>query len=107
MEFIKRFRIGVGSSQDESANPGAHTGYSLRMSIEIVNHGTAAETVSYALDGPTGLPTEGWWYSNKIHPAWGSAGARDVIWRVQGNRHSLRSATQIYKQAQRRTRWIP
>jgi YidC/Oxa1 family membrane protein insertase len=101
VEFIKRFRIGAGSSQDESANPGAHTGYGVRMSIEIVNHGAAAETVSYALDGPTGLPTEGWWYSTKMHPtAWSSAGSRDVIWRVQGNRHSLRSATQIYKQSQ-------
>ena len=73
----------------------------MSMGIEIVNRGAAAEVLSYVLDGPTGLPTEGWWYLVKIHPTAGvRAGARDVIWRVQGNRHSLRSASQIYKQAQ-------
>ncbi|NLX56059.1 MAG: membrane protein insertase YidC [Planctomycetaceae bacterium] len=103
VEFRKRYRLTAAASPGDNATPPAHAGYDLQMSIEMANLGTTAEVVSYNLDGPTGLPTEGWWYSTKIHPAWGSAGARDVIWRIQGNRHSLRSATQIYKQAQEDT----
>ncbi|MCU0959001.1 MAG: YidC/Oxa1 family insertase periplasmic-domain containing protein [Pirellulaceae bacterium] len=96
LELRKRFRISPGGSEGGTFA----TGYSVEMQLDLVNLGDAAETVSYALDGPTGLPIEGWWYSTKIHPSWGSAGARDVIWRVHDNRHSLRSATQIFKLAQ-------
>ncbi len=102
IELIKRFRIGSGAAQDRDDQAGLHPGYSVQMSIEMANLGTSPQVIAYALDGPNGLPTEGWWYSTKIHPAWGSAGARDVIWRVRGNRHSLRSAAQIYKQAQKK-----
>jgi YidC/Oxa1 family membrane protein insertase len=101
LEFIKRFRIvpkGEASADGSVAGP---TGYDVNIEIEIANRGASAQTLSYALDGPTGLPTEGWWYSTKMHPtAWSGAGARDVIWRVTGRRHSLRSAAQIYAQAQ-------
>ena len=102
IEILKRFRIGANTPQDGDEPDALHSGYSVDMSIEMVNHGTSPQVISYALDGPNGLPTEGWWYSTKIHPAWGSAGARDVIWRVQGNRHSLLSASQIFKQAQKK-----
>ena len=102
IEILKRFRIGSDAPQDGDEQDGLHSGYSVHMSIEMVNHGASPQVISYALDGPNGLPTEGWWYSTKIHPEWGSAGARDVIWRVQGNRHSLRSGSQIFKQAQKK-----
>ncbi len=97
LEFVKRYRI-VNHGSPAGAAP--TTGYDVDMQVEIVNHGAEPEILSYALDGPTGLPIEGWWYSSKMHPtAWGAAGARDVIWRIQGNRSTLRSATQIYKLA--------
>jgi YidC/Oxa1 family membrane protein insertase len=36
--------------------------------------------MAYRLDGPTGLTTEGWWYSTKISPNWrGGAGVRDIV----------------------------
>ena len=95
LEFVKRFRLGSPAGSDQS--PLTFSGYNLQLDIEIHNLGAIPQTVSYALDGPNGLPLEGWWYTNKIHPSWGAAGARDVIWRVHGNRHSLRSASQIYK----------
>ncbi len=98
LEFVKRFRLGT---PDPSAEvPQEFAAYHVQMNVEIRNLGSQPQTVSYVQDGPNGLPLEGWWYTNKIHPSWGSAGARDVIWRVNGKRHSLRSASQIYKQAE-------
>ncbi len=97
LEVIKRYQI-VPTPSDQLADPSAPT-YHLRLVVEVKNHGKQAHEIAYQMDGPTGLPTEGWWYSNKIHPSWGSAGARDVIWRVHDKKHSLRSASQIYKEA--------
>ncbi|MFW6171839.1 MAG: YidC/Oxa1 family insertase periplasmic-domain containing protein, partial [Planctomycetota bacterium] len=106
LEFVKRYRLIPaddlkGDMQQDGAKPNeVATGYYLRMELEIQNHGTAPRSVSYIMDGPNGLPVEGWWYTRKIHPSWGSAGARDVMWRVHGNEFRLRSATQIAKQLQ-------
>ncbi|MHB0959034.1 MAG: YidC/Oxa1 family insertase periplasmic-domain containing protein [Pirellulaceae bacterium] len=102
IELIKRFRIGSDALPEGDDPDDLHPGYSVQMTIELANRGTSPQVIAYALDGANGLPTEGWWYSTKIHPAWGTAGARDVIWRVQGNRHSLKSASQIYKEAQKK-----
>ena len=47
---------------------------------------TPPQAVAYRLDGPTGLPLEGWWYTHKISQRWFSAaGLRDVVVRFQGN----------------------
>ena len=56
--------------------------YHLNLKVEVENVGKDAKKVAYRLDGPTGLPTEGWWYSlnTKIgHSGQGSPGVRDVI----------------------------
>ncbi|MGA2798464.1 MAG: membrane protein insertase YidC [Thermoguttaceae bacterium] len=53
--------------------------YNLEFSIKIVNTGETAKKVAYRLDGPNGLPTEGWWYANKVSRNWGGAGLRDVV----------------------------
>ena len=100
VEIVKRYRLSQGTPLDsDDSSVSTHAGYNLQVSIELTNSGKEPQTVAYALDGPNGLPDEGWWYSTKIHPSWGSAGARDVIWRVQNNKHSLRSAMQVYKEA--------
>ncbi len=105
LEIVKRYRLSQGKPLDADASEAsAHAGYNLQVSIELKNPGKEPQTVAYALDGPNGLPIEGWWYTTKIHPSWGSAGARDVIWRVQENKHSLRSAMQIYKEATEKDR---
>ncbi len=51
--------------------------------IEIKNGADQPQTIAYELDGPTGAPTETWWYANKIHGRTTAigyvAGARDVV----------------------------
>jgi YidC/Oxa1 family membrane protein insertase len=37
--------------------------------------------VAYRLDGPNGLPIEGWWYATKVGREWSAAGLRDVVGR--------------------------
>ena len=96
LEFVKRFQL-AQIPADQSTNHD-FPGYHLEMKLEIWNRGKADEEVAYRVDGPNGLPLEGWWFSYKTHPSWGSAGARDVIWRVNGNKASLRSPSQIHKE---------
>lgn len=108
LEFVKRYQLvralnGTGEEQaDEAGQRGGPeaAGYYLSMDIEIRNHGATPRQIAYVMDGPNGLPVEGWWYTRKIHPSWGSAGARDVIWRVHGQKFSLRSASQVGEQLQ-------
>ncbi len=54
--------------------------YNLEFSIKIANLGETARKVAYRLDGPNGLPTEGWWYAYKVSREWFKAvGVRDVV----------------------------
>ena len=80
-------------AQDEANSDTA--GYHLNVEIKLVNEGEQATELAYRLGGPTGLPLEGWWYSNKIHPQWFKvAGARDVVW-SKGSKRRLVSTTQL------------
>jgi membrane-associated protease RseP (regulator of RpoE activity) len=67
-------------------------GYHLTLEIKIVNYSNDKDIkdedprknkvheIAYRLDGPNGLPTEGYWYANKVCPNWWqSAGLRDVV----------------------------
>jgi len=79
LELIKRYRL-VPTPQAELTN-GEYKSYHLVLETKIHNAGSADHKIAYRLDGPNGLPLEGWWYSNKTHPTkFSSAGPRDVIW---------------------------
>ena len=83
IEVLKRYRLEqVPADQRANAN---YPGYGLTLDLEV--HNLAAETrkIVYRLDGPNGLPLEGWWYANKISRSWSSAGIRDVVARYEGN----------------------
>ncbi|HVX64453.1 MAG TPA: YidC/Oxa1 family insertase periplasmic-domain containing protein, partial [Pirellulales bacterium] len=72
--------------------------YHLGFHLEIENLSDEPRDVAYRLDGPTGLPTEGWWYaySSKIGRDWSSPGMRDAVvgYVNQGAfQHSLVSAS--------------
>ena len=57
----------------------------MKLDVEVENTGDAPQSVAYRLDGPTGLPLEGWWYTHKISQRWFSAaGLRDVVVRFRG-----------------------
>lgn len=59
--------------------------YDLTVDVTLKNDSDAKRTVAYRLDGPNGLPIEGWWYATKIGRNWGGVGLRDVIGRYYGD----------------------
>ena len=76
IEVVKTYRLEKVSEveQDDVDAPA----YNLVFTIEIRNTGKESRKVAYQLDGPTGLPIEGWWYANKVGRTW-SSGLRDLV----------------------------
>lgn len=75
LRLSKTFRL-------NKADPEAEVpGYSLDVTISIENlHAEKSREVAYRLQGPNGLPTEGWWYTYKIGQAFfGGYGVRDAV----------------------------
>ena len=100
LEIVKRYRL-VPTPAEEADNPDFKS-YHLALEVELRNLGSADQVLSYRLEGPSGLPTEGWWYSNKTHPTrWSGAGARDVVWRTPESGHGLISCASIYDEAKK------
>lgn len=76
LEFRKRYWL-------EESPRGAQR-FHLNFELTIVNQGQQPRQVAYQLDGPTGLPTEGWWYATRIGREWFRAtGLRDAAFGVQ------------------------
>ncbi len=65
------------------APEGGEPGHRLELMLEFTG-GDEPAKLSYALDGPTGLPTEGWWYTARVARDWGSLGVRDPAFRFVG-----------------------
>ena len=87
LEVIKRYRL-----TDK---------YHIDLDIIFQNQTASAQQITYQLDGPNGLPLEGWWYSNKVHPKmFRSAGARDVVWKKPKSKQMMHGGSAIYKYAQ-------
>lgn len=64
----------------ESLADETYPGYHLTYDIEIENTGSAARQVVYQIEGPNGLPKDGWWYASKVGRTWtGGAGLRDAV----------------------------
>lgn len=76
LKFVKRFRL----PKPEENLPK----YQLKLELEIHNLGREARKVAYQLDGPTGLPLEGWWYNSRISRE-GAIGVRDAVLLLQGH----------------------
>jgi YidC/Oxa1 family membrane protein insertase len=78
LELVKTYRLEPipKEKQDDPDYPA----YNLLMDVKIrlADGAKKARRVAYQLDGPTGLPIEGWWFANKVGRAW-SAGLRDVV----------------------------
>jgi YidC/Oxa1 family membrane protein insertase len=79
--------------------------FHFNLELEIRNLGDAPATVNFELWGPTGLPTEGWWYQQKIHGnTWSfgkMAGARDVTVSTVGRPFQFFSSPDIVTSRQK------
>jgi YidC/Oxa1 family membrane protein insertase len=83
LRVAKEYRIG------QAAGDTGPTGYGIDLAVELAAMG-GPTVVTYALDGPTGLPTEGWWYTQRVwHDLWGSLAVRDVALRFVGSDSAL------------------
>jgi YidC/Oxa1 family membrane protein insertase len=92
LKVIKRYQLAKADPELE----GPQAAYHLMVTIELENlDQDNAQEVAYQLDGPNGLPTEGWWYLNRISTEWGSVGTRDVAMRFEGNPATLISSPSI------------
>src|SRR3954454_20873151 len=95
LELIKRYKLAV-APPDERENRN-FAAYNLNLEIELRNTDKAPQTAAYRLDGPTGMPLEGWWYARKISQSWSGAGLRDVAMRFVGSSSVQVNTSQIVK----------
>ncbi len=71
---------------DDEIDDPTYPGYNLRLDLEVHNASEVPQSLAYILNGPNGLPIEGWWYAHKISHGWGAAGLRDVVVRFFGSK---------------------
>jgi YidC/Oxa1 family membrane protein insertase len=105
MRFTRRLPGGLTVAKEYRLLPpaeAADAGYRLGLTVTWRADGAAAgreSIVTYALDGPTGLPTEGWWYAQRVARDWSSLAVRDVALRFSGEQTTLVSGLKIADQA--------
>lgn len=76
--------------------------YHLDLAIGVENTSAEPLAVAYRLDGPNGIPLEGWWYSTKMHrDMFKGAGARDVLFQLGAGPHQLVGTPMIYDHAKK------
>ena len=92
LEIVKRFRL--ASTSNENTKTGDPF-YHLDLEVEIHNVGDQPRDVAYRLDGPTGLPIEGWWYASKISRDWSGVGTRDIAVMFKDKTPQLLSCTSV------------
>ncbi len=93
LELIKRYKLSpVPEDQHDDKN---YPGYGITLDVEIRNLDNKAIDLAYRLDGPNGLPIEGWWYARKFGRHWSAAGLRDVVGRYFGSDAAEQSPTTI------------
>ena len=83
LEVIKRFAIAKVPADE--AKDTKFKAYHLDFDVEIRNLLATPQLVSYELQGPNGLPIEGFWYSQKVGRGWSGYGIRDVLVRTYGS----------------------
>ncbi len=75
---IKRYTLGKSTPENVAAV------YVVGLEFDFINTASQERSLVYQLDGPLGLPIEGWWYGNKIGRQWSAVGVRDFAYYVQG-----------------------
>ena len=93
LEVQKTYRLQPVPEAEQKNNN--YPGYGLTLDLVVKNLGENDLPLRYRLDGPNGLPVEGWWYANKIGRSWSAAGIRDVVARHVGNDTAQIGPTEI------------
>lgn len=89
LKVFKRYTVAKSEKPGEPA-------YHVNLQVRVQNLGDEPKQIAYRLNGPTGLPLEGWWYSTKLSPVmFAAAGARDVVWYQTGIKHQLLGCPKI------------
>lgn len=86
LKIVKRFRLNrkPAEGQDGADVDGFHLDYE----IEFHNLSDQPQRITYRQQGPTGMPLEGWWYTNKTHPRkWSAVGTRDVMYGLESGNY--------------------
>ena len=81
IKVVKRFS--VPQLNEELVHSFASKTWHWDFDFEVVNESDKTQKIGYELKGPTGTPSETWWYSQKTHGRSSAlfqvAGARDVL----------------------------
>lgn len=97
LKVTKRYSLPKANEASKSAQK-----YHLDLAIGVENTSAEPLAVAYRLDGPNGIPLEGWWYSTKMHrDMFKGAGARDVLFQLGAGPHQLVGTPMIYDHAKK------
>jgi YidC/Oxa1 family membrane protein insertase len=93
---VKTYQLVPTKLTEEGA--GKPTAYDVKMTIRVETEGDSPANLAFVLQGPTGAPSEGWWYLTKIHPShmFTSLGARDLAYDTVGTGHRFLGAPEIF-----------
>jgi YidC/Oxa1 family membrane protein insertase len=101
LRIVKRFRLNPVPAKQQD-NPDFRA-FHLDYEVEIYNLSDEPQRITYRQQGPTGMPLEGWWFTNKTHPRkWSAVGTRDVMFSLDSGKHeghNLVGCPQIVKQS--------
>jgi hypothetical protein len=78
LEVVKTYRLEPIPNDKQADRDYPAYNLILDVSVRLLPDAKKARNVAYQLDGPTGLPIEGWWYASKVARC-GGAGLRDLI----------------------------
>ncbi|MCC7086593.1 MAG: YidC/Oxa1 family insertase periplasmic-domain containing protein [Pirellulales bacterium] len=91
LEVVKRYHIAKHAPNQPA--------YHVTLDVELRNVGQTPREVAYQLDGPTGLPVEGWWYNSRPSPNGTffptANGVRNVAALLQSNAPAVFTPMQI------------
>ena len=95
VRFSARLPGGLAVAKEYRLVPGVD-GSPATLDLVVELAADQPTTVEYALDGPTGLPTEGWWYTARVaKKMWDTLAVRDVAMRFAGEPSAIISGLKI------------
>lgn len=101
IELEKTYRL-ARVAEGQQDNPD-YPAYHLELELAFRSLDGHDHRVAYQLDGPTGLPLEGWWYAAKVSHYWlKGVGLRDVIASFGPAKPNVYSAIEIAQQEWRK-----